>query len=922
MNPFNPAKYPNVYDGHNYAEEVVSGIIPACIYVKGACRRYLKDVAEENHPTFYFEAERAEKFLRLAQRFEHISGEWKTKNVVFEPWQKFVGMNIMGFVDKRTGFRRFRFVHLEIPRGNGKQLPITSRVPTPDGFKLWKDVKVGSQLFGSDGQPCNVIAKSPIRVSEIYEVEFSDGSIVECCKDHLWLTKTKVDRERDTYQTQNPPKRKNKHGEMVSKETEFTRTTLEIKNSLKNRNETNHSVKLCKPIETNLFSDIPWYYVGYWLGNGTSLSSQLNCHEDDAEELRYRLTSMGLKCLPSGLKKDSRGIKFTVSGAQELLRELGILGNKTFKEEWLFLSVEDRLDLLRGLLDSDGTIDGHSRVEFYSGLEVLAEGVRKLASSLGYKATKLVKPISENNNFKATMTHYRVGFTPRGEEKVFKLSRKAEKQIASKGDHTYCNKRYIVDVRATGRPEKMFCVSVDSPDHTYLVGDSFIPTHNSPLASIFGLYFLALDNPKGNQISTVATKTDQARIVLDAARAMARKNKSFLRQTNTEVLAHKIVHEESNSVMRALSSDHNGMDGLNDILAILDELHAMDRSVFEVITSGMSKRSDSLTLCITTAGFELDSVGYAQSCYAKKVATGEHTDEQFFAIVYTIDKINDIYDDINDPLVWRKANPNFGVSVDPITFEAKVNKARVSPSDLNNLKVKHFNVWLSEARAYYSMEFWDKCADYDMKLEDFKGDVCKIAIDLASTRDLTCTGTLFKKNGIYCFFERTYIPEDRAKEVRSVQFDKSIERGELITTPGNAINNDRIKEDIIKASDDNPVDEAAYDPWNAKEMSMSLSDIGFNMVQFKMNTANFSEPMKKVETLIREGKFKHNGSSLLRWAIGNVVAKEDANGNVFPRKTHEDFKIDPAVTLIMALGLYLQEENKESAYEERGLLVI
>ena len=152
------------------------------------------------------------------------------------------------------------------------------------------------------------------------------------------------------------------------------------------------------------------------------------------------------------------------------------------------------------------------------------------------------------------------------------------------------------------------------------------------------LYFLGIDEDRnGNQISTVATKRDQAKIVLDAARAMAKKNKSFLRKTGIVVQEHKIVHTESNSFARAMSSDYGGLDGLQDVLAVCDELHAMSTKVFEVITSGMSKRKDSLTLCITTAGDDITSVGYYQTQFAKKVATGEVQDDTFFSAVYTLD---------------------------------------------------------------------------------------------------------------------------------------------------------------------------------------------------------------------------------------------------------------------------------------------
>jgi phage terminase large subunit-like protein len=86
-----------------------------------------------------------------------------------------------------------------------------------------------------------------------------------------------------------------------------------------------------------------------------------------------------------------------------------------------------------------------------------------------------------------------------------------------------------------------------------------------------------------------------------------------------------------------------------------------------------------------------------------------------------------------------------------------------------------------------------------------------------------------------------------------------------------------------------------------------------------MNTANLSEPTKRLDALIRQGKVRHNGSPLLRWCLGNVVCKEDHNGNVYPRKSHEKLKIDPVISIIMALATYLLNESRGIVYEERGI---
>lgn len=441
----------------------------------------------------------------------------------------------------------------------------------------------------------------------------------------------------------------------------------------------------------------------------------------------------------------------------------------------------------------------------------------------------------------------------------------------------------------------------------------------STMASQACLYFLALDNPNGNYISTVATKRDQARIVLDSARAMADKNISFLRATGVEVRAHTITHKKSNSVVRALSSDHGSLDGLKDVLAVCDELHAMNRAVFEVISSGMSKRKDSLLLCITTAGSDTNSVGYFQTQFAKKVATGEVQDDSFFAAVYTLDDD----DDWADEACWIKANPNLGVSVDVDSLRAKVDKALVTPSDVANIRIKHMNQWISEANAFYDLRVWDSCEDRTLRLENFRGKPVKLGLDLASHIDITSIGYIFREKHtdgewMYYLLEKSFLPEDTVTQKKNPFYDNCVAAGELIVTKGAAINHEFIKENIIEASKDFRVGEVYYDPWSATGLAQELAD-KVEMVKFPMNTANLSEPTKKLDALMRQGRIRHNGSSLLRWCLGNVVCKEDHNSNVFPRKSHEKMKIDPIIALLMALAGWLAEPDGGSVYETRGL---
>lgn len=438
----------------------------------------------------------------------------------------------------------------------------------------------------------------------------------------------------------------------------------------------------------------------------------------------------------------------------------------------------------------------------------------------------------------------------------------------------------------------------------------------SLMASQAALYFLALDNPKGNEIACAATKKESARIVLDSAMAMARSNERYLRLTGVVVRAHKIEHKASNSFVRALSSDKKSQDGLNDVLTIMDELHAITQEFFDVIVSGMKKRNDSLLLCITTAGFDTAGVGYSQSNYAKKIALGEIEDDTFFSLVYTIDE----GDDVLDERTWRKANPNYGVSVDPIAFKADMAKAEHVPTALNNIKVKNLNIWTSESRAYFSISKWDKCYDPNLTFDDIRGKVVIGALDLSSKVDLAAKAYIgIDKEGKYCIFTQAFIPEESIKESPNKTIYQNNIGKELFPTFGEAIDYEEIKETIKKDNQKLKIESMMFDPWNATQISQDLMKERMNMVEFRMNTGNFSEPMKLLDAYIREGKVRHNCGELTRFCISNVVSKEDANGNVYPRKTHDDKKIDIAVAVIMAFAGWVVKESTPSVYESRGV---
>ncbi len=915
----------NCWAGHKYALDVIDGKITSCAYIYAACERYLEDI--ERTTEFEFRWDTAERFLRLFQKFEHVIGEWDTPNIVLEPWQKFLFLNVELFywkLPEKKGKRRYKSAHLEVARGNGKALCLETPIPTPTGMKRLGDLSVGDKVFGRDGRVCTIINETPIHTPSQYKVTLANGLEILASGNHEWYTTTQTERDRKArHDKRDPRKQKN-----VSYVYESIRTTDEIfeTQTVCSRKDSNHHIKITKPVQQSYFGDLlvkPWA-LGYWLGNGTTGRGSSTCAAKDAQYLMdYFIEDGYTASLKYSGANNSASIK-TV-GLQPQLGEIGVLYDKHIPQEYLSASISDRLELLRGLLDSDGSIDSRAnrgRIEFCSVHEAFARQVHRLVCGLGFKAS--CKRYKVHSNFEThSKYHWDVTFTPLVDFPLFKLKRKSELQVEARS-FTSTDKQVIRKVEniATEDRVPMKCIEVDSRDHSYLITDYHIPTHNSCIASCTGLIYLNLiDVVKGNKVYSCATKKEQARIVLDSAREMAKANQSYLDNTGAEVYAHHIAHEPSGSEFKALSSDSKSLDGLQPVLAIIDELHAhRDRAVFDVIDTAMSKRKDSFMLVITTAGFSLDGIGYSQSQYAKKVALGEIDDDSFFSLVFTLDEDDDWKDSKN----WLKANPNWGISVDPDTFKSKALKAQVNRSDEINFKVKHLNLWQNEFHQYYSVKKWDKLGNPNLKIEQFKDAKCYVGVDLASKVDLTAFAYLFKdeETGMFTLFADNFCPEATVKSSKNNNYPIWVKDGHLIATQGEAINYLKLRKDFLEKEKNLQVMSVAYDSWNATEFSQQLTKARVDVTEFRMNTSNLSEPMKRLESIIREGKIQHDGNPLVSWCLSNVVAKPDAADNVFPRKDHDDMKIDIVIGILMALGMWIQREEEQSCYERRDIRIL
>jgi phage terminase large subunit-like protein len=444
------------------------------------------------------------------------------------------------------------------------------------------------------------------------------------------------------------------------------------------------------------------------------------------------------------------------------------------------------------------------------------------------------------------------------------------------------------------------------------------------------LYMLTADGEIGAEVYSAATKEEQARIVFEIAQQMARLEPEFRARFGVEVFRKALVVRGTASSFKPLAADADSMDGLNVSFAGVDELHAhKTRAVYDVLDSGRGSRAQSLLWSITTAGSNRAGVCFDVRSYLTKILNsvlkrheglgypvkGETTeDETFWGIIYTIDEGDDPFDEE----VWRKANPLYGISVDPEDMRRMAGVAQIQAQALNEFLTKRLNIWVNADSAWMNMLQWDACADRNLKIEAFAGEECVVALDAAFKKDLFAKVKVFRRmlDGVahYYIFGRYYTHEELVQMKGNEHLQGWVREGWIRINPGNVLDIASVREELIgrKGTDgkvDKPGDlqqhhllEVAYDPAQLTQFSTEMMAEGVPMVEIRPTVLNFSPAMKEVEELVVSKRLHHSGDPVLTWAIANVVCHRDAKDNIYPRKDDAAKKIDPAIALFMAMA--------------------
>jgi hypothetical protein len=364
--------------------------------------------------------------------------------------------------------------------GLGKAQPLDEPVLTPSGWVTMGDLRVGSEVISDDGRPTRVVAIHPRGLRPTRLVKFSDGARVRCDEDHLWAVRS------DNHHKRGQPWKVLSTAELAAGDLRYSRRD--------DLGTFSWRIPLCAPVRFAPGAPLPIdpYVLGVLLGDGCLTQPSVTFTSMDpeiAERVRDRLPD-GIRLVPMPPRNDCPQWRISAQAGQHspftaVLRELGLAGLYAWQKHapWQYLAAgpEDRLELLRGLLDTDGEA-ARTHVQFCTTSPRLAKAVTEIVRSLGGTArtnTKRPKYPHCGEMREGRLAYLVQVRLPRGLQ-PFALPRKAERYASRPRLDPV---RKIVAIEDAGSAECV-CITVDSPSSLYVTKD-YAVTHNSPMELVW-----------------------------------------------------------------------------------------------------------------------------------------------------------------------------------------------------------------------------------------------------------------------------------------------------------------------------------------------------------------------------------------------------------------------------------------------------
>ncbi len=454
----------------------------------------------------------------------------------------------------------------------------------------------------------------------------------------------------------------------------------------------------------------------------------------------------------------------------------------------------------------------------------------------------------------------------------------------------------------------------------YRQADIEVPRKNGKtfFVAVLALFLLLLDGESGPEVYTAATDQAQARLCYDAAETLVKRS---IFAPMVKIYNWGLKVPGSVGVFKPLSKDTENKDGLNISAAICDEVHAWPNTkMTDVIKTGTSARAQPVIFRISTAGLDT-SVPYFRDIedYIKELEGVLPLEEDHFFFLYSPDK----GDDWEDVEVWKKLNPNLGVSKTWDYMWSVYNEAKTrGGSYVTNFKTKDLNMWVNAPNTWIEDEDVEgNNAPFDP--EDLRGAECYVGLDLASKSDISAVCLFFPKYRVARFL--FVVPEAKLEEEKDrVDYRLWKDQGWLTVTPGKVLDEDWFVDFLLKQLEPYDVKKVGYDPWAMWNIIPKLRKYDEQLLKVQQSIRYMSVPSKWIQTEVLQHRLNFLGNPVIRWMFSNVVIYIDPNANIKLDKARSRNKIDGVVALADSVFAWLDETGGETKeiYKEHTLRII
>lgn len=465
----------------------------------------------------------------------------------------------------------------------------------------------------------------------------------------------------------------------------------------------------------------------------------------------------------------------------------------------------------------------------------------------------------------------------------------------------------------------------------YTKGDIFVAKKQGKSTLLAGICncFLLKGGHRA-EIYGLAHTREQAAIIYREAAAMARKSPELAKRFEVIDSRKRIVYGAMGSYYQALAGESNagGIEGINPILVLFDEIHVQkSRVLYDAIAYASAARENSLMLSGSTVGVaDPTAIWWEQYEYSKGIIAGAIFDSARFAYVAQADEECKTSPELRrDPAQWAKAMPSLGHTVTEEKVAEAVREAENSPAKLNNLLRYLFNIPTAQVDHAIPMDKWNACRWQHGEFPDLTGRRCIAGLDLASSEDIVALVLYFPPEGdeergwVRSYF---WCPAEKIREREQrhqAHYGDWVRRGHLFDTPGARIEHGTILEFIREVCAKYQVEELPYDKWNADAVVNPLEMDGVNVVSIEQGFTGMSDNTQRFLDAIINEEIWHDGNEVMTWCCGNVAADTMHGDLIRFNKGKSAEKIDGAVAGAMAVGRgRLLVGDGESSYSVPG----